>query len=95
VFGVETRSLTALSRSYPRHFTFYVGRPAPSIRRLLLPLLSALLNSSTVQPFNFRFSAFQFSVLYLDRYLRGFNGHEIQVWFAPRPTRSIQFSVCR
>ena len=28
-FLIETRSLPALTRSYPRHFTFYVARPAP------------------------------------------------------------------
>jgi hypothetical protein len=27
-FSFETRSLPALTRSYPRHFTFYVARPA-------------------------------------------------------------------
>jgi hypothetical protein len=30
---VETRSLPALTRSYPRHFTFYVARPTGSIGR--------------------------------------------------------------
>ena len=29
----ETRSLPALSRSYPRHFTFYVAHPIRSIQR--------------------------------------------------------------
>jgi len=28
----ETRSLPALTRSYPRHFTFYVARPTRSIQ---------------------------------------------------------------
>src|SRR2546430_10845432 len=31
--GFETRSLPALTRSYPRHFTFYVARPARSIHQ--------------------------------------------------------------
>src|SRR4029077_760409 len=30
----ETRSLPALSRSYPRHFTFHVAHPVRSIQRL-------------------------------------------------------------
>ena len=29
---IETRSLPTLTRSYPRHFTFYVARPTRSIR---------------------------------------------------------------
>ena len=31
----ETRSLPALSRSYPRHFTFHVAHPVRSIRRIV------------------------------------------------------------
>jgi hypothetical protein len=27
-FGLETRSLPTLTRSYPRRFTFYVARPS-------------------------------------------------------------------
>src|SRR5439155_6593182 len=30
-FLIETRSPPGLTRSYPRHFTFYVARPARSI----------------------------------------------------------------
>ena len=30
-FLIETRSLPALTRSYPRHFTFYVAYPISSI----------------------------------------------------------------
>jgi hypothetical protein len=29
--AIETRSLPALARSYPRHFTFYVANPISSI----------------------------------------------------------------
>jgi hypothetical protein len=35
-FLFETRSLPALTRSYPRHFTFYVARPAPLHSSFLL-----------------------------------------------------------
>jgi hypothetical protein len=31
--GFETRSLPTLTRSYPRHFTFYVARPTRSIHQ--------------------------------------------------------------
>ena len=34
---IETLSLPALARSYPRHFTFYVARPARSIETRSLP----------------------------------------------------------
>jgi len=30
--SIETRSLPTLTRSYPRHFTFYVADPISSIR---------------------------------------------------------------
>jgi hypothetical protein len=35
----ETRSLPALTRSYPRHFTFYVAHPIRSIETRSLPAL--------------------------------------------------------
>jgi len=36
----ETRSLPALTRSYPRHFTFYVAHPIRSIETRSLPALA-------------------------------------------------------
>ena len=33
--AIETHSLPTFTRSYPRHFTFYVARPTRSIRRRL------------------------------------------------------------
>src|SRR5207248_1263567 len=36
---IETRSLPALARSYPRHFTFYVTDPISSIETQSLPSL--------------------------------------------------------
>src|SRR6266446_10805258 len=38
----ETRSLPALSRSYPRHFTFHVAHPVRSIQRTGLGRLGGL-----------------------------------------------------
>src|ERR1043166_3266630 len=37
---LETRSLPALARSYPRHFAFYVARPAHSIETRSPPALA-------------------------------------------------------
>src|SRR6266508_972914 len=37
--SIETRSLPALTRSYPRHFTFYVAHPIRSIETRSLPTL--------------------------------------------------------
>jgi hypothetical protein len=38
--SIETRSLPALTRSYPRHFTFYVAHPIRSIETRSLPALT-------------------------------------------------------
>jgi hypothetical protein len=38
---IETRSLPALTRSYPRSFTFYVAPPARSIQRFGFALAAA------------------------------------------------------
>jgi hypothetical protein len=37
--SIETRSLPTLTRSYPRHFTFYVAHPIRSIPPLLVSKL--------------------------------------------------------
>jgi hypothetical protein len=42
----ETRSLPALTRSYPRHFAFYVAHPIRSIHPSTLPRSGLLLASS-------------------------------------------------
>jgi len=39
-FLIETRSLPALTRSYPRHFTFHVAHPIRSIETRSLPALT-------------------------------------------------------
>src|SRR5437016_13062572 len=41
----ETRSLPALPRSYPRHFTFYVAHPIRSIQRFSISIASLFLGA--------------------------------------------------
>jgi len=41
----ETRSLPALPRSYPRHFTFYVAHPIRSIQRFSISIVSLFLGA--------------------------------------------------
>ena len=41
----ETRSLPALSRSYPRHFAFYVAHPIRSIQRFSISIVSLFLGT--------------------------------------------------
>src|SRR3954463_236461 len=45
-FVIETPSLPSLRRCYPRSFTFFVGRPAPSIRHSCFVILSVIVIGS-------------------------------------------------